>query len=136
VLTGFLISRLPARQKEVYFWADPVERRPVRKIPVREVKPAHAGRHDSQLIDKLWSAIGAGIAPIGTGQERQKSEQVKPVKRASYAVGLVNLLKGTPSWNGVATNALDKRFCRRINEGKRLESNSPRLGKFREKDEA
>jgi hypothetical protein len=55
VLTGFLISRPPARKKEVYLWADPVAQRPAPKIPVQEAKASHAGRDDSHLTDKLWS---------------------------------------------------------------------------------
>jgi hypothetical protein len=55
VLTGFLISRLPARKKAVYLWADPVERKRGSKMAVREEKAAHPGRHHSELIDKLWS---------------------------------------------------------------------------------
>ena len=55
VLTGFLISRLPARKKEIYLWADPVEGRRRRKMLVREEKAAHPGRHLSELTDKLWS---------------------------------------------------------------------------------
>ncbi len=55
VLTGFLISRLLARKKTVYLWADPVERKRGSKMLVREEKEAHPGRHHSELIDKLWS---------------------------------------------------------------------------------
>ena len=38
VLTGVLVSRLPARKKEVYLWADPVKRKQGRKIPVWTLK--------------------------------------------------------------------------------------------------
>jgi hypothetical protein len=55
VLTGFVISRLPARKKEVYLWADPALERLVRKIPVRETNPARIEKQDSSLMDKLWS---------------------------------------------------------------------------------
>jgi hypothetical protein len=56
VLTGFLISCLPARKKEVYLWVDPFGRKPMRKIPVRKMKPDRAGKDDG-LTDKVWSLI-------------------------------------------------------------------------------
>jgi membrane protein len=43
----------------------------------------------------ISSQSGTGTAPVSTGQERRKSERVKPVKRTSYAVRLVDILKGT-----------------------------------------
>lgn len=53
-LTGFLISRLPARKKEVYLWAGPVERKPRQKMPVRRVKTTRPDRDNSLFRDKLW----------------------------------------------------------------------------------
>jgi hypothetical protein len=55
VLTGFLISRLPARKKEVYLWADSVEGRRRRRIPVRDEKTAHPTSRDPGFTDRLWS---------------------------------------------------------------------------------
>ena len=50
VLTGFLLSRLPARRKEVYLSADPRQRR-----PPKEIRPARADKDDSERTNKLWS---------------------------------------------------------------------------------
>ena len=43
VLTGFLLSRLPARRKEVYLSADPRQRR-----PPKEIHPARADKDESE----------------------------------------------------------------------------------------
>jgi hypothetical protein len=55
LVAGFIISRLPPRKKEVYLWADPAQEKPVRKVPVREIKPARTEKQNSRLTDKLWS---------------------------------------------------------------------------------
>lgn len=56
MLVGFIISRLPARKKEVYFWADPVTGKPTRKVPVRDMKLGRKGK-DHGLVDKVWWLI-------------------------------------------------------------------------------
>lgn len=88
VLTGFLISRLPARKKEVYLWADPLERRPAGKIPVREVKPSHADRDDFHLTDKLWSLT----KPILSTYIGQKIYE-RVIRRSRHAVARSNELQ-------------------------------------------
>ena len=50
VLTGFLLSRLPARRKEVYLSADPRQRR-----PPKEIRPGRADKDDSGRTNKVWS---------------------------------------------------------------------------------
>ena len=50
VLTGFLLSRIPARRKEVYLWADPLQQR-----PPQEIHPARPDKDDSRTANKLWS---------------------------------------------------------------------------------
>lgn len=52
VLVGFLFSRLPARRKEVYLWADPLQRR-----LSREVHPPLAEKDESRATHKIWSLI-------------------------------------------------------------------------------
>jgi hypothetical protein len=52
VLTGFLLSRLPARRKEVYLSADPRQRRPPKNI-----HPTRADKDDSWRTNKLWSLV-------------------------------------------------------------------------------
>jgi siroheme synthase (precorrin-2 oxidase/ferrochelatase) len=44
LLTGFILSRLPARRKEVYLWSDPLQRK-----PPREVHPSGRDKADSSL---------------------------------------------------------------------------------------
>ena len=50
VMTGFLLSRLPARRKEVYLSADPRQRR-----PPKDIHPSRADKDDSGRTNKLWS---------------------------------------------------------------------------------
>jgi hypothetical protein len=50
LLTGFLLSRLPARRKEVYLWSDPLQRK-----PPKEVCPTDQDKDDWSLTNKLWS---------------------------------------------------------------------------------
>ena len=52
VLVGFLFSRLPARRKEVYLWADPLQGR-----PSLEVHPPLAEKDESRATNKIWSLI-------------------------------------------------------------------------------
>jgi hypothetical protein len=50
MLAGFLLSRLPARRKEVYLRSDPLGRR-----APREVYPSRHDKDDSSMTNKLWS---------------------------------------------------------------------------------
>jgi hypothetical protein len=50
VLIGFLLSRLPARRKEVYLSPDPLRSR-----PLREVRPPVSDKDESRAMNKLWS---------------------------------------------------------------------------------
>jgi hypothetical protein len=43
MMTGFVISLLPARKKEVYVWADPLERRSMWKTSVRRQETSNHG---------------------------------------------------------------------------------------------
>jgi hypothetical protein len=50
VLTGFLLSRLPSRRKEVYLSPDSIRSR-----PLREVRAPALDRDEPQAMNKLWS---------------------------------------------------------------------------------
>ena len=50
VLTGFLLSRLPVRRKEVYLWSDPLQRGPLREVPSPTSEKDGAGAKS-----KVWS---------------------------------------------------------------------------------
>ncbi len=52
VVTGFLLSRLPARRKEVYLRPDPLGRR-----PPREVRPPISDKDQSRSMNKVWSLV-------------------------------------------------------------------------------
>jgi hypothetical protein len=52
VLTGFLVSRLPARRKEIYLWSDPLQRN-----PPQEVYPLSVDKDQRRTVSKLWSLI-------------------------------------------------------------------------------
>jgi hypothetical protein len=52
VLTGFLVSRLPARRKEVYLWSDPLQRK-----PPQEVHPPSVEKDQRRAVSKLWPLI-------------------------------------------------------------------------------
>ena len=52
VLTGFLLSRLPARRKEVYLRSDPLQRK-----PPWEVHPPSVDKDHSAAVNKLWSLV-------------------------------------------------------------------------------
>jgi hypothetical protein len=52
VLVGFLFSRLPARRKEVYLWADPLPGKPSGEVHLRP-----AEKDESRPIQKIWSLI-------------------------------------------------------------------------------
>ncbi|HZC34446.1 MAG TPA: hypothetical protein VE242_02470 [Chthoniobacterales bacterium] len=65
-LVGFLFSRLPARRKEVYLWADPLQKR-----PPQELHPAPAEKDDSRTTNKLWS-LAKPIISTYVGRELYK----------------------------------------------------------------
>jgi hypothetical protein len=50
VVTGFLLSRLPARRKEVYLRPDPLG-------PPREVRPPISDKDQSRAMNKVWSLV-------------------------------------------------------------------------------
>jgi hypothetical protein len=52
VLTGFLLSRLPARRKEVYLSSDPLGSR-----SRREVQPPASDKNQSRTLNKIWSLV-------------------------------------------------------------------------------
>ncbi|HYZ75021.1 MAG TPA: hypothetical protein VE641_18225 [Chthoniobacterales bacterium] len=52
VMTGFLLALLPARRREIYLWAEPLQRR-----PPREIHPPRAEKDDSPRTNKLWSMV-------------------------------------------------------------------------------
>jgi hypothetical protein len=52
VLTGFLLSRLPARRKEVYLWSEPFQRG-----PLREVHPPTSEKDGAGAKSKVWSIV-------------------------------------------------------------------------------
>jgi hypothetical protein len=52
VLTGFLLSRLPARRKKVYLRPDPLGRR-----PPREIHPPSSDNDQSRAVNKVWSLV-------------------------------------------------------------------------------
>ena len=56
MITGFLITLLPARKKEVYVWVDPLERKSMRRTVIQERKP-NRGREREGLLDKVWAVI-------------------------------------------------------------------------------
>jgi hypothetical protein len=52
VLTGFLLSRLPPRRKEVYLWSDPLQRG-----PLWEVQPPSSEKDGARAKSKVWSFV-------------------------------------------------------------------------------
>jgi hypothetical protein len=52
VLSGFLLSRLPARRKEVYLRPDSGGRR-----PPREMHPLSSDKDRSRAVNKVWSLV-------------------------------------------------------------------------------
>jgi hypothetical protein len=52
VLTGFLLSRLPARRKEVYLWSEPFQRGPLREAP-----PPTSEKDGAGAKSKVWSIV-------------------------------------------------------------------------------
>src|SRR4030088_3142296 len=75
VLTGFLLSRLPARRKEVYLSSDPFgSRHP------REVQPPASDEDQSRAINKLWS-LAKPIIGTYIGRELYKRVR-RPAKHA------------------------------------------------------
>jgi hypothetical protein len=51
-LVGFLLSRLPARRKEVYLRVNPLQGK-----PLREAGPSLAQKDKSGATDRIWSLI-------------------------------------------------------------------------------
>jgi hypothetical protein len=66
VLTGFLLSRVPARRKEVYLSPDPLLLR-----PPGEVRPPALNKDQSRAISKLWS-LAKPIISTYIGRELYK----------------------------------------------------------------
>jgi hypothetical protein len=82
VLIGFLLSRLPARRKEVYVW----ENRRSRRMPKDEL-PTRLDKENSGKINKLWS-LAKPIISAYIGRELYKSlrrwgKKAAEVSRAS-----------------------------------------------------
>ncbi len=76
VLTGFLLSRLPARRKEVYLSPDPLALR-----PPREVRPPAQDKDQSRAIEKFWS-LAKPIITTYVGRELYKRVR-RPSKHAA-----------------------------------------------------
>ena len=76
VLSGFLLSRLPARRKEVYLWPDPRGRR-----PPREIHPASADKGQSRVVNKVWSVVKPIISTY-MGRELYRRVR-RPTKHAA-----------------------------------------------------
>jgi hypothetical protein len=66
MLTGFLLSRLPARRKEIYLSPDPLRSRPPRDVQ----RPA-SDNDQSRTINKLWS-LAKPIISTYIGRELYK----------------------------------------------------------------
>ena len=49
-ITGFLLSRLPARRKEVYLWSDSFQSQ-----PLREIHQLASKKNGSYPTNKIWS---------------------------------------------------------------------------------
>jgi hypothetical protein len=82
VLIGFLLSRLPARRKEVYVW----ENRRSRRMPKDEL-PTRLDKENSGKINKLWS-LAKPIISAYIGRElykplRRWGKKAAEVSRAS-----------------------------------------------------
>src|SRR6266481_2820797 len=75
VLTGFLLSRVPARRKEVYLSPDPLRSR-----PPREVRPPASDQDQARAINKLWS-LAKPIISTYIGRELYKHVK-RPAKHA------------------------------------------------------
>jgi len=75
VLTGFLLSLLPARRKEVYLSLDPLRSR-----PPREVQIPVSDRDRSRATNKLW-ALAKPIISTYIGRELYKRVR-RPAKHA------------------------------------------------------
>ena len=77
VLTGFLLSRVPARRKEVYLSPDPLRSRHPRKV-----RPPASDKDRARAINKLWS-LAKPVISTYIGRELYKH-----VKRlAKHAAG-------------------------------------------------
>ena len=50
VIAGFLLSRLPARRKEVYLWSDSFQPQ-----PLREIHRLGSKKNGSNATNKIWS---------------------------------------------------------------------------------
>jgi hypothetical protein len=66
VLTGFLLSRLPSRRREVYLSPDPV-----RSSRVREVRIPASNKDETRAVNKLWS-LAKPIISTYIGRELYK----------------------------------------------------------------
>src|ERR1700740_2386574 len=66
VLIGFLLSRLPARRKEVYVW----ENRRARRMQ-KDGLPTHLDKENTGRINKLWS-LAKPIISAYIGRELYK----------------------------------------------------------------
>jgi hypothetical protein len=66
VLTGFLLSRLPARRKEVYLSTDPIRSR-----LLREVGAPASDKNEPRAMNKLWS-LAKPIISTYMGRELYK----------------------------------------------------------------
>jgi hypothetical protein len=49
-IAGFLLSRLPARRKEVYLWSDSFQPQ-----PLREIHELASKKNGSHAINRIWS---------------------------------------------------------------------------------
>ena len=66
VLTGFLLSRLPSRRREVYLSPDPV-----RPSSLREVRGSGSNKDETRAVNKLWS-LAKPIISTYIGRELYK----------------------------------------------------------------
>jgi hypothetical protein len=62
LMTGFLISRIPARRKKIYVWPESSRRKPLQEIP-----PAVPKRAESRT-SKLWSIVKPVISAYIGGE--------------------------------------------------------------------
>jgi hypothetical protein len=77
VLTGFLISRLPPREKEVYRWAELNQR-----VHPQKIKAVGSDKPDTEMGAKFWSTIKPAISTY-IGREIYKRAR-RPTEHASH----------------------------------------------------
>ena len=75
-LTGFLLSRLPARRKEVYLSPNPIRSR-----PLREIRAPASNKDEPRVLSKLWS-LAKPIISTYLGRELYKRVR-RPSKHAA-----------------------------------------------------